>query len=63
MVLSDRREFPARVVLQEERTDLTVLAIETGGERLPALTLGDSDAIEVGDLVLAIGNPFGVGRR
>ena len=62
VVLSDRREFPARVVLHEERTDLSVLMIEAGPERLPALTFGDSDAIEVGDLVLAIGNPFGVGR-
>ena len=62
VVLSDRREFPARVVLHEERTDLSVLKIEAGGERLPALSFGNSDAIEVGDLVLAIGNPFGVGR-
>ena len=62
VVLFDRREFPARIVLQDERTDLTVLRIDTGGERLPALPIGDSDAVEVGDLVLAIGNPFGVGR-
>ena len=62
VVLFDRREFPAEIVLQDERTDLTVLRIDSGGERLMALPIGDSDAVEVGDLVLAIGNPFGVGR-
>ncbi len=62
VVLSDRREFPARIVLTDERTDLTLLRIDTGGERLPYLRLRDSDTLEVGDLVLAIGNPFGVGQ-
>ncbi|WP_395686092.1 DegQ family serine endoprotease [Aestuariivirga sp.] len=62
VVLADRREFDAKVLLADERTDLAVLKIEVPDEDLPALTLGDSDALEVGDLVLAIGNPFGVGQ-
>ncbi len=62
VVLADRREFPAKVVLAEERTDLVLLQIEANGEKLPSLSLRDSDELEVGDLVLAIGNPFGVGQ-
>ncbi|MBI4968270.1 MAG: DegQ family serine endoprotease [Rhodospirillales bacterium] len=62
VVLSDRREFEAQLVGSDERTDLAVLRIQTKGEKLPALDWGDSDALEVGDLVLAIGNPFGVGQ-
>ncbi len=62
VVLPDRREFAAEIALADERTDLTVLRIETGGEKLPTIGLRDSDAVEVGDLVLAIGNPFGVGQ-
>ena len=62
VVLSDRREFPAEVVVDDERTDLTVLRIDPGGEQLPSVELKDSDEAEVGDLVLAIGNPFGVGQ-
>ena len=62
VVLSDRREFPATLVYDEERTDLAVLKLEANGEALPHLELGDSDRVEVGDLVLAIGNPFGVGQ-
>jgi len=62
VALSDRREFEAEVILNDEKTDLAVLRIDTGGEKLPALTFSDSDSIEVGDLVLAIGNPFGVGQ-
>jgi Do/DeqQ family serine protease len=62
VVLADRREFEARVLLKDERTDLAVLKIDVPDEALPALALGDSDALEVGDLVLAIGNPFGVGQ-
>jgi len=60
--LADRREFDARVLVADERTDLAVLQVETGGVRLPALQYADSDDLEVGDLVLAIGNPFGVGQ-
>ena len=57
VVLADRREFEAKVLLTDERTDLAVLKIDVPDEELPALPLGDSDALEVGDLVLAIGNP------
>jgi len=62
VVLSDRREFPAEIVVDDEDTDLTVLRIDTGGEELPSLPFRDSDQVEVGDIVLAIGNPFGVGQ-
>jgi Do/DeqQ family serine protease len=62
VVLSDRREFPAKVVLADERIDLALLRIDVGGQRLPTLALADSDQLEVGDLVLAIGDPFGVGQ-
>ncbi len=62
VALSDRREFDAEVILNDEKTDLAVLRIDTGGEKLPTLTFSDSDNVQVGDLVLAIGNPFGVGQ-
>ncbi len=63
VVLSDRREFEARVLGSDERTDLAVLKVEAPqGEILPTLPLGDSDSLEVGDIVIAIGNPFGVGQ-
>jgi Do/DeqQ family serine protease len=62
VVLADRREFEAQLVGSDERTDLAVLRIQPKGEKLAALEWGDSDALEVGDLVLAIGNPFGVGQ-
>ena len=62
VVLSDRREFEAKLVGSDERTDVAVLKIDAGRARLPVLEFGDSDAIEVGDLVIAIGNPFGVGQ-
>jgi Do/DeqQ family serine protease len=61
VALSDGREFPCKVVLKDDRLDLAVLKIETK-ETFPALPIGNSDAVEVGDLVLAIGNPFGVGQ-
>jgi serine protease Do len=60
--LSDKREFEATVLLADERTDLAILKIDPGSEALPVLAMGDSDGLEVGDLVLAIGNPFGVGQ-
>ncbi len=62
VVLSDRREFAAEIVVDDERSDLAVLRIESGGDKLPVIELKDSDLAEVGDLVLAIGNPFGVGQ-
>ncbi len=60
VALNDRREFLARVLLVDSRTDLAVLQIDAS--RLPVLEFRDSDTMEVGDLVLAIGNPFGVGQ-
>ncbi|WP_189993400.1 DegQ family serine endoprotease [Thalassobaculum fulvum] len=62
VVLADRREFPARLLLADPKTDLAVLKIEAGDEDLPAVAMRDSDDLEVGDIVLAIGNPFGVGQ-
>jgi len=62
VVLADRREFEAKVLGADERTDLAVLKIDAGAAPLPALPQGDSDALEVGDVVLAIGDPFGVGQ-
>ena len=62
VALSDRREFDAEIILNDEKTDLAILRIKTGDEKLPTLKFSDSDTVEVGDLVLAIGNPFGVGQ-
>ncbi|HUC62879.1 MAG TPA: DegQ family serine endoprotease [Alphaproteobacteria bacterium] len=62
VVLPDRREFAAKVVGTDPRADIAVLHIDNHGAPLPVLEYGDSDAVEVGDLVLAIGNPFGVGQ-
>ncbi|TCP40467.1 trypsin-like peptidase domain-containing protein [Rhodovulum marinum] len=61
VVLADRREFDAQVLLGDEESDLAVLRLD-GARDLPALDLRDSDTVEVGDLVLAIGNPFGIGQ-
>ncbi len=60
VVLNDRREFKAKVVADDARLDLAVLKIESAG--LPFLPLRNSDAIEVGDVAFAIGNPFGIGQ-
>ena len=60
-VLADRREFEAEIVLRDPRTDLAVLRLKGQGP-FQSLEFGDSEALEVGDLVLAIGNPFGVGQ-
>ncbi|MCG8442541.1 MAG: trypsin-like peptidase domain-containing protein, partial [Caulobacterales bacterium] len=62
VVLNDRREYEAELVLADERTDLAVLKIENGDDAFPVLEFGVSDALQVGDLVLAVGNPFGVGQ-
>ncbi len=62
VALADKREFSARVMLTDEKTDLAVLRIEAPGISFPYLDFADSDELEVGDLVLAIGNPFGVGQ-
>ena len=60
--LADKREFEAEMVLKDSRSDLAVLRIKAQKERFPALEFADSDALEVGDVVLAIGNPFAVGQ-
>ncbi len=62
VVLADQREFSAKLVGSDEKTDLALLKIEGEVEGLPFLEFRDSDELEVGDLVLAIGNPFGVGQ-
>ncbi len=59
---ADRREWPATVLLDDARADLAVLKIDTKGERLPTIAIDDASNPQVGDLVLAIGNPFGVGQ-
>jgi Do/DeqQ family serine protease len=62
IALADKREFDADILLRDQRSDLAVLRIKDGRERFPAVELGNSDETEVGDIVLAIGNPFGVGQ-
>ena len=62
VVLNDRREFSARVILADERSDIAVLQLEGVEERLPTLSIDDREEQQIGDLVLAIGNPFGVGQ-
>jgi Do/DeqQ family serine protease len=62
VVLADRREFEAKLATQDERYDLALLRIDTSGEKFPFLEMRDSDSIEVGDIVLAIGNPFGLNQ-
>ncbi len=62
VALADRREFEAKVLLTDERTDLAILRVNTGGKVLPTVAFHDSDNAEVGDIVLAIGNPFGLGQ-
>ncbi|MEX1083581.1 MAG: trypsin-like peptidase domain-containing protein, partial [Xanthobacteraceae bacterium] len=62
VALADKREFEAEIVLKDSRTDLAVLQIKDSQERFPVIELGDSDSLQVGDLVLAIGNPFAVGQ-
>ena len=60
VALNDGREFSARVIGRDPQTDIAVLKIDAHG--LPFLTMADSDKIEVGDVVLAVGNPFGIGQ-
>ncbi len=62
VALQDRREFDAKLIVEDERTDLAILKIDVEGEPLPFLEFTDSDTLEIGDLVVAIGNPFGVGQ-
>jgi hypothetical protein len=60
--LADKREYEADIVLKDQRSDLAVLRIRGQSERFPAIDFADSDTLLVGDLVLAIGNPFAVGQ-
>lgn len=60
--LADGREFKAKVIGRDTRTDLALIKITSIFENLPVLTLGDSDSMRVGDWVLAVGNPFGLGQ-
>ncbi|NMF89774.1 trypsin-like peptidase domain-containing protein, partial [Aromatoleum petrolei] len=61
IALNDGRKFPARLVGRDPETDLAVLRLQGNG-KLPAITFAQQDALQIGDVVLAIGNPFGVGQ-
>jgi Do/DeqQ family serine protease len=60
--LSDKREFEAEIILKDSRSDLAVLRLKDVHEKFPTLDFANSDELMVGDVVLAIGNPFGVGQ-
>src|SRR5258708_38642421 len=60
--VADKREFAADIVLKDQRSDLAVLRIKGSSERFPTLEFANSDELQVGDVVLAIGDPFGVGQ-
>jgi Do/DeqQ family serine protease len=60
--LSDKREFEAEIILKDSRSDLAVLRLKEVHEKFPTLDFANSDELLVGDVVLAIGNPFGVGQ-
>ena len=60
--LADKREFEAEIVLKDTRSDLAVLRLKDTHEQFPTLDFANSDELQVGDVVLAIGNPFGVGQ-
>ena len=62
IALADKREFAAEIVLKDQRSDLAVLRIKGASERFPTLQFANSDDLQVGDVVLAIGDPFGVGQ-
>ncbi len=62
VVLNDRREFEAEIIAQDDQIDLAILQLDTKGETLPTLPILAGNDLEVGDIVLAIGNPFGVGQ-
>lgn len=62
IITSDGKEFDAKVIVSDQQTDIALLQIESEQDKnFPILELGDSDVVEVGDPVLAIGNPFGLG--
>ena len=60
VLADDKKEFPAKLIGSDPQTDVAVLKVD--GKKLPAVTTADSDQLEVGDVVLAIGNPFGIGQ-
>jgi serine protease Do len=60
VIMPDKREYKARVVGADPKTDIAVVKVDAGS--LDPITLGDSDKVQVGDYVLAVGNPFGVGK-
>src|SRR5436305_4216110 len=60
--LADKREFEAEIVLKDSRSDLAVLRLKDSHEKFPTLDFANSDELMVGDVVLAMGNPFGVGQ-
>src|SRR5579862_3716651 len=60
--LADKREFEAEIVLKDKRSDLAVLRLKDAHESFPTLDFANSDMLQVGDVVLAVGNPFGVGQ-
>lgn len=60
--LADKREFEAKIVGKDEKTDIVLIKIDTHKEDLPVISLGDSDSLNIGDWVIAIGNPFGLGH-
>lgn len=62
VALADKREFEAEILLRDPRSDLAVLRLKGTAERFPVLPFGDLDNLQVGDLVLALGDPFGVGQ-
>jgi Do/DeqQ family serine protease len=62
IALADKRELDADIVLKDQRSDLAVLRIKDAKERFPTLEFANSDDLQVGDVVLAIGDPFGVGQ-
>ncbi len=62
VALADRREFKAKILFADPRLDLALLKVDTEGAALPVIRMADSDRVEVGDVTVAIGNPFGVGQ-
>ena len=62
VALADKRELDAKVLLRDEKLDLAVLRVDAKGKKFPHLDFDNSDTVEVGDIVLAIGNPFGIGQ-
>jgi serine protease Do len=65
ITLYNKKSYECKVIGRDKRTDIAVIKIKKGlkaGEKLPAIKIGDSSKLQVGELVLAIGNPFGLGH-